>query len=254
MKQFISYTLAISVALACNKNEVSDPAFFAAGQEVTISASYEVLSDTRVTGTLDGTTGAVNFVWKDGDIIKVTVSTSDGDKSSIFTLKSGGNATTATFTWMMPAAGSSFSLQYPVSDIDLSFQTYAANKVPEEKLQFKATNCMLAGTNNLLPQQAVLRLNLWGDDVTVGKIEVTDISTSSTYVLNCDTGISIGASAGDSTPFLMVMPEGSYMFRAEVYDNSSTPKSLGTFQTNLANAFNTVKVLNMPPRELHTDL
>ncbi|MBQ0118707.1 MAG: hypothetical protein KBS42_02965, partial [Bacteroidales bacterium] len=60
----------------------------------------------------------INFTWEEGDQILVKVD----DKTAVFTLTTGAGSNSAEFTGTMPAAGSTFDIQYPKTTPDLSAQ------------------------------------------------------------------------------------------------------------------------------------
>jgi len=254
MKKIMLFAAACAALAACNKNidsttpKSDNPDAFVKGQEVTLAVSAP--SSTKVSSSLDATTGDVSFKWETGDKIKVTV----GTKSAEFTLSSGAGESSATFKGKMPASGETFDVQYPVADLtnqDLISQTYVANGLPKDKMKMTATECTVGNAFELTPQFAALRLNLWGSK-TVGKIEVIKIDTTDpSFTLDCGTGATIGTTEAESTAFFIVVPAGSFRFSAEIFDNAATPASICKFETTSAKTFTAGQILNMPAKEVN---
>ena len=94
MKKILSLLTTILLFTACSQEELGTP--FYAGQEVSISAAF--YSDNpanngkqRISGKDKGS--KIDLTWDANDQILVTV----GDKSAVFTLKSGVGTNNATF-------------------------------------------------------------------------------------------------------------------------------------------------------------
>ncbi len=258
----VTTIIACTVLLsACQKDEViqkeKEGVPFKKGQEVTLTVSPS--SGTKVSGTIDN--NQINFTWDSGDKILVTV----GTQSAEFTLSSGAGESSASFTGKMPDDGSSFSAQFPISDPVLSSQDYVANGVPKNKMKAIAKDCTLGTPFSLEPQYSILKLNLYGTDQTIGKIVVTNTSstaeTKPSYTLNCiteeyPTGVTIGTSSSSTTPFLLVMPisstpsKNTFNFKAEFFNNASTPSSICSFETSNPKTFVAKEVMNMAAKEV----
>lgn len=241
MKKIMLFAAACVALVACNKNidttapKTEEAMAFEKGQSVTLAVNTE--EPTRVTSSLDATTGAVNFAWEAGDKIKVTV----GTESAEFTLSKGEGTATAEFTGIMPAAGNTFDVQYPVEDPDLSSQTYVENALPKDMMKMTATGCTIADGFTIIPQYSVLRLNLWGDK-TVGKIVVTNTSSTDSYTLNITDGKALGTTSDAATSFFIVVPNGECAFSAEIFDkNSNHIDKVLAKQT-----FKSGNIINMP--------
>jgi len=245
MKKIILFAAACAALAACNKEidtttpEIRDAVSFEKGQQVCLTANAPAA--TKVTGSLNATTDAVDFKWETGDKIKVTV----GESSAEFTLSSGAGTASATFTGTMPAGGNSFDVQYPVTDPDLSTQTYVADGLPKDKMKMTATGCTVDTPFKLTPQYSALRLNLWGDE-TVNMIIVTSTSTEASYTLNITDGKKIGATSDNATPFFIVVPAGSNQFSIKVFGYSVY---ICKYETSSAQTFTAGQVLNMPAKE-----
>jgi len=227
MKKIMLFAAACAALAACSKDidttspEIGDGSAFVKGQKVTLTVKTG--DQTKVTSSLDATTGAVDFKWETGDKIKVTV----GTESAEFTLSSGAGEATAEFTGSMPAAGNNFDVQYPVSEPDLTTQTYVANALPKDKMKMAATNCTIANNFTLTPQYAALRLNLYGGAREVSQIVVTG-SSSATYTLSLSSAVTVGKDKDNATPFFVVLPASESFVSAEVTANAITPTTDNT--------------------------
>jgi len=154
---FVCITLA-----ACTKT-IEEPFHFEKGQQMTFTVGTG--SDTKVSSSISGSD--VNFTWSTGDKIKVTV----GKQSSEFTLVTGNGESTATFSGTMPASGSTFDVQYPYDEPDLTKQDqyYVKGSLPQvyksassEKyiaMLFKATNCSSSNLD-LIPQFSGIKFSV----------------------------------------------------------------------------------------------
>jgi len=204
------------------------------------------MDQTKVVGSLDG--NDLNFTWQKDDQILVTVP--GCDTPAVFTLVGDGGQAEGQFTGTMPADGTTFSVKYPADDPNLSEQNYEANGVPEKKMRFAKENCTIAGFA-LEPQDAVIRLDLYGTDKTVGKIVVTNTTASPNiaYTLNMpENGVALPSTEADAKPFFVVMPTGTYKFKAEVFDTSS--QLIRAYETSEAKEFAVGKFLDMPSKEV----
>jgi len=211
MKKIMLFTVALATFAACTKTEIQNNAdtpsrtSFKAGQAVTLNVSVPTSSQTKVNGTLNSS-GGIDFKWELGDKILVSV----GDKSAEFTLASGSGQAKASFTGTMPASGDTFDVQFPVSDPVLTAQTYVKGALPHNMMKATASNCTISAPFELTPVNSALRLKLYGANQTVGKIIVTNVSSTASpqpsYTLSCGSGVEIGTGSDSATPFLIVMP------------------------------------------------
>jgi len=241
MKKIIFFAAALAAIAACTKDKEQQSGTFEKGQKVILKINAP--TSTKVTSADDGTN--INFTWAEGDVIKVTAGGSDAE----FTLKTGAGESSATFEGEMPAGGSTFDVQYPCSTPDLSSQTYSSTEaIPHDKMLLKATGCSISNPSfSLTAQNAVLQLNLWGTDQTIGKIEVKDAS-SNTYSLGISPAVTLPTSSGAAKAFYVVVPAGSYKFSAKVFDDNSC--TVGNFEPSTAPTFTANQVLNMPAKEV----
>lgn len=230
MKKYFSFLLVAALFAACTpNNEIGTP--FKAGQEVTLSAqmpnagnngAQQLPGKQRVSGIDAGAT--INLTWDTDDVILVKV----GDKTAEFTLQSGEGTTEATFKGIMPADGTDFSVQYPVTEPDLSNQTYVENGFGKGLMKMATeTNGTIDGGFTLSPQHALLGLQLKGSDA-LGKIVLTNPADNKTYTLTC---ADVTLTEDASTLFYIVVPQGEWQngFKVDVYaaDNSTI---LNTFE------------------------
>ena len=184
MKKYF-YFLAIAVLFAACQNKQNEElgAPFQKGQKVTLSATIanpdggakQMPGKQRVSG-LDDTpsdlTKAIKLTWNEGDEIKVTVN----GQSATFTLKEGyGGSSTGEFEGFMPAEGTTYTVDYPVTAPDLANQKYVANGFGDELMTMHAENGDLNGFT-LEAQNALLGLRLTGNK-TLSDIVVTDRNT-----------------------------------------------------------------------------
>ena len=224
MKKYISFLLIAVLFAACTpNNEVGTP--FKAGQEITLTAhmpnagANQLPGKQRISGKDAGT--HIDLTWDADDQIKVTV----GDKSAIFTLSSGEGSAQATFTGTMPADGSSFSVQYPIEEPDLSAQTYVENGFGKGLMKMVADNGTLDDGFVLETEHALLGLQLTGS-ATLGHIVLTNLADNKTYTLDC-MGVTL---TDEATLFYLVVPEGEWAngSKIDIYadDNTTIIKTL----------------------------
>jgi len=264
MKKLFLLAIAGIVLAACDKeqNPEQKGVPFVAGQKVTLSADV-LESSSKVTSKSDG--DGIKFEWQTGDKIKITVS----GESAEFTLSSGAGTSSAQFTGEMPASGSTFDVQYPVTAPEsITTQTYSATEPFEhDKMLFTATGCTLdeSGENNfeLKAQNSVLKLKLYGKNVTLNKIELV---TDATYTLNIETPIKLGDTKETANSFHIIVPEGTFSsFQVKTYvtyDESKVKTYLSNgkgipvihnlFTTKNSNTFTAGEVLSMPEKEITT--
>ena len=218
-KHLCIIALFMFVIVSCTPDEIGTP--FLEGQEVTITASManstsdakQMPGKQRVSGKDAGAT--IALTWNAGDQILVSV----GDKSAVFTLSSGENSSSGTFTGKMPADGTEYSVSYPVdySDNVLTHQTYVENGFGNGLMNMSTKqNGTLDNGFTLSADNAVLGLQLTGSQ-TLGEIVLTNTATAKTYTLHCD-GVVLTAEA---ILFYIVVPVKDWAngMRVEVYDN-----------------------------------
>jgi len=251
MKKIMLFAAACAALAACTKeapeNGYSESGTsFKKGETVTLTVSSP---QTKVSSSLDGSTGAISFTWEEGDEILVTV----GSFSDTFTLKSGKGTGTATFEGKMPGTGDTFDVQYPVDGVeesDLENQTYSSSEaLPKDKMLFKKTGCTKGTAFALEPQFAALRLKLYSTvehGVTIGKICVNINET--VYSLDCGgvNGVDIGSTSKETAKnfFIVLPPAANCHFGMDLYYSNTTIKGY-TINTKSEKNFEKGKVLNM---------
>ena len=255
MKKFMYFAAALLVLVGCNKkdnalNNAPEGTPFEKGQQVTLTVGAGAQQGpNRVAGVDNTDDNQIDFKWEENDKILVKV----GQESAVFTLTTGEGEEIGTFSGVMPVGGTTFDIQYPIETPDLSAQEYTALKtIPADKMLFKATNCTLGVNATLTAQYAMVQLNLYGTDKTVGKIVFTNKTDNpaESYTLTCTGGKTIGATSATATPFYMVVPTGLYLFEAEIWDNATTPAKICSFATSEAKTFIAGECLNMPAKEV----
>ncbi len=257
MKKLMYIATALLVLVGCNKdnalNNAPEGTPFKKGQQVTLTIgtgdNANQVAPRKVAGIDNTTDGLIEFRWEENDQILVKV----GDATAEFTLISGAGTDAGEFAGVMPADGSTFDIQYPVEAPDLTAQVYSADKViPADKMAFAASNCTLDNPATLAAQYAMVQLNLFGTDKTVGQIMFTNTTASpaESYTLTCTDGVTIGATSTAATPFYMVVSAGEYQFEVAVYDNATTPAKICSFATSAAKTFTAGECLNMPAKEV----
>lgn len=228
MKKYF-YFLAIAVLFAACQNkqneELGTP--FQKGQKVTLSATIanpdgsakQMPGKQRVSGLddtpSDPTNGAIKLTWNEGDQIKVTVN----GQSATFTLKEGyGGSSTGEFEGFMPAEGTTYTVDYPVTAPNLANQKYVANGFGDELMSMHAENGNLNGFT-LEAQNALLGLQLTGSKA-LSDIVVTNSETGDTYTLDCK-GVTLKSEA---TLFYIVVPavEWKQGFKVEVLQDDNS--------------------------------
>jgi len=267
MKTFMITAVSLLMLVSCSKIEQGIP--FEEGQEVTFGIG--VGSGTKVTSSLDGT--SIKFLWEEGDKVSVKV----GNSYATFDMCSISNdRTEAYFKGKMPADGSEFTVQYPAGPApDITQQTYSADEsLLSQKIVLSGTGTLTApdqaSISPLKSIYAILKLNLYGANITVDSIKVTIGTTL--YTLDCKvngegeqkTGVQIGTAAGSATAFRLVVPAAenqnisvdvtsNYGGKLEDYDSygKGTPITKHIF-TATGKTFTVSKVLNMNPVELST--
>ena len=263
MKKFMYFAAALLVLVGCNKkdntlNNAPEGTPFEKGQQVTLTVGAGAQQGpNRVAGVENTTDNQIDFKWEENDQILVKV----GDKTAEFTLTTGEGTETGTFSGVMPASGTTFDIQYPIEEPALSAQVYTTTKtIPADKMLFTATNCTLGNNATLQAQYAMLQLNLYGENKTIGKIVVTDITNIfdasepvRSAMLTCTSGVKIGDTEDAATPFYMVVPAGEYRFEVRIWNNAATPAKLAWFGTSADKTFTAGNCLNMPTREVKVE-
>lgn len=256
MKKYF-YFLAIAVLFAACQpnNDLGTP--FQKGQKVTLSATIanpdggakQMPGKQRVSG-LDDTpsdpiNGAIKLTWNEGDQIKVTVN----GQSATFTLKEGyGGSSTGEFEGFMPAEGTTYTVDYPVSAPNLANQKYVANGFGDELMSMHAENGDLNGFT-LEAQNALLGLQLTGNK-TLSDIVVTNSKIGDTYTLDCQ-GFTLKSEA---TLFYIVVPAGTWAngFKVEVLQDDKS--LISDFEKTSPATFTPNQAMVMPTKVADYDL
>ena len=250
MKKYISFLAIAALFVACQpNNELGTP--FQAGQEVTLSAympnagnngAQQLPGKQRVSGLDTGT--QINLTWDAGDVILVKV----GDKTAEFTLESGAGEAQATFKGVMPTDGTSYSVQYPIAEPDLSSQTYVKDGFGKGLMKMVTeTNGTIDGGFTLKAQNALLGLQLTGSDA-LGKIVLTNPADSKTYTLNCS-GVTLSATA---TLFYIVVPAGEWGSGFNVSVKDSEGNEITSFTKADAVTLSATTAMIMPIKEVES--
>jgi len=250
MKKYLSFILiaiffvVTILFVACDStNDFGTP--FAKGQEVTLTAAIgeqrpQLLPEKqRVSGKDSGT--EINLKWDEGDQIKVIV----GEKSSIFTLTSGAGSSDGTFTGIMPADGTTFRVEYPISEPDITTQTYIEDGFSNGLMKMVAENGTIDGGFILKAQYALLGLQLVGNQ-TLSKIVVTNSMDNKTYTLLCS-NVEL---SNRPTLFYIVVPAGEWKdgFKVDIYDSNDTHQK--TLTKSSSALFSTTQATIMPVQGL----
>ena len=225
------YLLAIAmIIVACQpNNDMNTP--FKEGQKVVLTARLDADNTgakqlpikQRVAGKDNGTD--IKLIWNTDDQIKVTV----GGQDAVFTLISGEETSEGTFEGIMPANGSDFTVTYPAtySDHILANQTYVKNGFGNGLMKMTGRGNLDDGFS-LSAANALMGLTLKGN-ANITKVVVTNKSTPATYTLTCTNAVALSDTA--TTVFYLVVPAGSWAFKAEVYaEGISNP--IETFETS----------------------
>lgn len=255
MKKYF-YFLAIAVLFAACQpnNDLGTP--FQKGQKVTLSATIanpdggakQMPGKQRVSG-LDDTSsdpinGAIKLTWNEDDQIKVTVN----GVSETFILKSGAGTAEGEFEGFMPAEGTTYTVDYPVTAPNLANQKYVANGFGDELMSMHAENGDLNGFT-LEAQNALLGLQLTGNK-TLSDIVVTDRNTKKTYTLDCQ-GVTLKSEA---TLFYIVVPAGRWAngFKVEVLQDDKS--LISDFEKTSSVTFTPNQAMAMPTKVADYDL
>ena len=242
MKKLIYFVVIAALFAACQPNqEVGTP--FYAGQKVTLAATMpgdgasQMPGMKRVSGKDAGS--KIALFWDANDQVKVTV---DG-QSAIFTLTEGEGTTSGTFTGIMPADGTSYTVTYPAdyNENVLANQTYVENGFGNGLMKMTGTGDLDNGFT-LATANALLGLQIKGD-ITLGKIKITNFQDNSkNYILNCS-GVALTSA---TKLFYIVLPAERWKhgFTAEVYDAEDNLIKSFTNPTDLT--FSATSALMMP--------
>ena len=258
MKKYF-YFLAIAVLFAACQNKQNEElgAPFQKGQKVTLSATIanpdgsakQIPGKQRVSGLddtpSDPTNGAIKLTWNEGDEIKVTVN----GQSATFTLKEGyGGSSTGEFEGFMPAEGTTYTVDYPVTAPNLANQKYVANGFGDELMSMHAENGDLNGFT-LEAQNALLGLQLTGSKA-LSDIVVTDRNTKKTYTLDCQ-GVTL---KDEATLFYIVVPAGTWAngFKVEVLQDDKS--LISDFEKTSSATFTPNQAMVMPTKVADYDL
>ena len=258
MKKYF-YFLAIAVLFAACQNKQNEElgAPFQKGQKVTLSATIanpdggakQMPGKQRVSGLddtpSDPTNGAIKLTWNEGDQIKVTVN----GQSATFTLKEGyGGSSTGEFEGFMPAEGTTYTVDYPVTAPNLANQKYVANGFGDELMSMHAENGDLNGFT-LEAQNALLGLQLTGSKA-LSDIVVTNSKTGDTYTLDCK-GVTLKSEA---TLFYIVVPADEWQngFKVEVLQDDKS--LISDFEKTSSATFTPNQAMVMPPKVADYDL
>ena len=257
MKKYF-YFLAIAVLFAACQNKQNEElgAPFQKGQKVTLSATIanpdgsakQIPGKQRVSG-IDDTpsdpiNGAIKLTWNEGDQIKVTVN----GVSETFILKSGAGTAEGEFEGFMPAEGTTYTVDYPVTAPNLANQKYVANGFGDELMSMHAENGDLNGFT-LEAQNALLGLQLTGNK-TLSDIVVTDRNTKKNYTLDCQ-GVTLKSEA---TLFYIVVPAGTWAngFKVEVLQDDKS--LISDFEKTSSATFTPNQAMVMPTKVADYDL
>ena len=169
MKKYLSFILILILFVACDStNDFGTP--FTKGQEVNLTAAIGeqrpqmMPGKQRVSGINAGE--EINLKWDEGDKIFIKV----GDQSAEFTLSDGADTGKGTFTGIMPADGTSFSVQYPTFLPNLTEQQCVINGFGKDLMLMSTKEAgTLDGGFVLSADYALLGLQLTGDG-KIGKI------------------------------------------------------------------------------------
>jgi len=229
MKNLLILAIACVTLVACNSEHIENTKQigqpFEKGQKVILGISA---SGTKVISDVGAT--SVSHLWEEGDRISVKVD----EEASSFKLKSGAGTSTATFEGEMPASGTTFSVNYPEAEPELDDQECKEGQVPDGKLSFYKDDCTLDTDIALSSSNAVLNIQLYGTDKTVGKIQVTLGANDGTriFTLTCNGGKTVSSQPTAPTPFFIVVPTSKTWkdFSFEVFDpnNHSIKQFTGT--------------------------
>jgi formylglycine-generating enzyme required for sulfatase activity len=230
MKKIWCFIIVGMALVSCTPNEFGTP--FQKGQEVNLIATLgeqhpQLLPNMqRVSGKdtdpTNPNSGEIALRWDEDDKILVKV----GEKSSSFSLTDGAGTGHATFTGIMPADGSRFSVQYPITTPNLTTQQYVQDGFGKElMLMTTKEEGTIDGGFVLSADYALLGLQLTGIE-EIGKIvlskNVSEGSKEESYTLLCP-GVRLSASP---TLFYIVVHPGEWAngFTVEVFASDEITK------------------------------
>ena len=228
MKKIFSLLVGAFLVYSCTPKEEELGTPFQAGQQVMLKANMPgrnsnanwLPSKQQVSGVYAGT--HVNLVWDEDDEVLVKVDR----KTAKFKLESGAGSTIGTFMGIMPASGTTYSVQYPVSEPDLSNQIYVENGFGKGLMKMTAEGTLYGGFT-FVARHALLGLQLTGEEA-LGNIVLTNPVNSKTYTLNC-AGVTL---TNVEKFFYFVVPAQTWArgFTVDVYapDNTKKIKTLTT--------------------------
>lgn len=219
MKHLLSIFSTLLLLVACTpKEEIGTP--FKAGQQVSISANGFGNGEQQLPGkkSVSGIDGdeQIDLVWDECDEILVTVE----GKSAVFSLETGAGTSSGTFTGIMPADGTSYSVQYPVEydETVLDRQRYVANGFSKDLIKLSTeTPGNLDDGFVMRADYSILGFQLTGNQ-GVSKLVLTNNATNKTYTLKC-AGVTLSNTA---MLFYIVVPAGEWEkgFTLDVHDVS----------------------------------
>jgi len=212
MKKILFGFCVLAALAACSKDDKggsgsSQSNSFKEGQEVTISGS--ISAATKASGVAHED-GSVDFVWREGDAVTVTV----GSATAEFKLSSGAGKTQGKFTGNMPAAGDKFSVSFGSSTIP-SEQNYVLGGLDANIVSASGEGTVKGGFS-LEVKNAILRFDLYGTNKEIKSLEVS--SPAGDYTVSISGGALLGSSEFDVTPFFVVTGSGSGKFAVKVID------------------------------------
>ena len=240
------YLLAIAMmTVACQtNNNMNTP--FKEGQKVVLTArlaadntsAKQLPGKQRVTGQDNG--ADIKLTWNTGDQIKVTV---DG-QDAVFTLIGEGGSAEGEFEGTMPADGTNYTVTYPVTydESVLANQTYVENGFGDELMKMTGSGNLEGFT--LTADNALLGLTLTGD-ADIEKVVVTNKLANETYTLTCTNAVAL---SNEATVFYVVVPTGTWTFKAEVYAKDITAP-IETFETSNSVDFSAANAVVMDSKE-----
>ena len=251
MKKYLSLIVLTILFVACDStNDFGTP--FTKGQEVTLTAAIgeqrpQMLpGKQRVSGINAGE--EINLTWDEGDKILIKV----GDLSAEFTLSDGANTGEGTFTGIMPADGTSFSVQYPTFVPNLTEQQCVINGFGKDLMLMSTKEAgTLDGGFVLSADYALLGLQLTGNR-KIGKIVLSRNNSAGkvgdeSYTLLCPNVVL----TAEPTLFYIVVLPGTWEkgFTVEVFasDNSVV---IDKFVKTSSITFGTDNAIIMPEKHV----
>jgi len=233
---------------------------FVKGQKVTISTAMNNNGGNSLTQAIGTDNGAtIDYTWEEGDSVLVKVNS----ETAVFKLVSGAGTNNATFEGVMPASGNKYDIQYPVVEPNLAEQYYDGNRIPKDKMLFKALNCTLGNSVKLQAQYAILQLNFYttaeaigievGDSITLGaltSIQLVYEKESEDFYdnLTINPAVTLETSEDKAKPFYIVVHTG-VKYKTVTVMAGTTPDKSGA---NLnGKTFEAGKYINMSARMVY---